>query len=204
MKVDQARADHDSVFISLIFLIMLGSLSLSHSAKRIRSCIFSRVSFSILANSADISSILFLSSNISFSLFFSFSSCYFLVRAIVSLFFSNCNIWYWVLLLFLEGFCWVARAHHYILSAFACTDGSWLICITSCLHYREHFLFLGFQVALEIHHSLFYFILARTTLVSSFLLDDSVKKFVPSCFCRVCTLLLRICTLSASSSGPYP
>ncbi len=71
------------LFIYFIFLIMLGSLSLSHWAKLILSCIFYRVYLSILANSADISSIFFLRSKISAYLALSFSSCSFLVEAMV-------------------------------------------------------------------------------------------------------------------------
>lgn len=77
------------LFISFIFLIRLGSLSLSHWAKLILSCIFSNVYLSILANSADISSIFFFKSKISFYFAFNFSSCYFFVAAIVSLFYFS-------------------------------------------------------------------------------------------------------------------
>ena len=80
--------NHSIPFIYFIFLIIWGSLSLSHCARFIRSCIFSSVSFNILANSADISSIFFFSSFIQASLLRSFSYCSFFVWFIMSLFFS--------------------------------------------------------------------------------------------------------------------
>jgi len=162
--------NHPKVFISLIFLIIEGSLSLSHSASLILSCIFSKVSLSIFANSADISSILFFNYSISFSLFLSFSSCSFLVRAMVSLFFS----WLWqnylVLLLFPVSFCWACRASRYTISASACIGGSWLIYFSWFLHYGEHFLFLSLQIALEVHYPFFDFVFACSVFIGRFLL----------------------------------
>ena len=182
----------------------LGSLSLSHSANLIRSCIFSSVSLSILANSADISSILFFKSRISFYLFFNLSSCSFLVCEISSLFFSKSSSKYSTHLLFRRECDPTIRVHHYTLFAFACIDESLQILVTFWVHNRYHFLFLGFEIPLEVHYSLFYLVFAGSIFICGFLLDDLMMSWVPRWVWRSWTLLLRIWTLSASSSGPSP
>ena len=184
--------DQLPLFISLIFLITLGSLSLSHSARRILSCIFSRVSLSIFANSADISSILFLRSSSSFSLFFNFSSCYFFVSAIVSLFFSIFKQNYSILPLFRRAAVPAIPIHRCTLSAFACTDGSWLILVIFVVHYCHHFFLFCFEISIQVHDSLFDLVLACPILVRSLLLEHYLRSNLPSCFCKSCTLLFRI------------
>lgn len=182
----------------LIFLITLGSLSLSHSANLMRSCIFSRVSLSILANYADISSILFLRSSISFSLFFSLSSCYFLVRAIVSLFFSASLDGYLTLPPFQPIFWRVTLVNRCTPSASVYTDASLQIYLNQCLHNRYHLFLLRFEIPFQVHHSFFDLVLTGSVLIGALLFDHFLEHFIPSCVCRSWTLLFKIWTRSAS------
>lgn len=148
------------------------------------------------------SSIRFLRSRISFSLFFSFSSCSFLVSAMVSLFFSATDYLYLALLLFPPTSWKATPVNHYTPSASVCIDASWQIYLITFLHNRHHLILLSFEIPLQIHYSFFDFILAGPVLISALLFDHFLEHSIPSCFCRSCTLLFRICTLSASSSGP--
>ncbi len=150
------------------------------------------------------SSILFLRSRISFSLFFNFSSCYFFVSAIVSLFFSILTHNYSVLPLFPPVAVPAIPVRRCTLSAFACTDGSWRILVKWVVHDGHHFFLFCFEVSLEVHYSFFDLVLACPILVGSLLLKHCVRSNIPCCFCKSCTLLFRIWTLSASSSGPSP
>lgn len=150
------------------------------------------------------SSILFLRSRISFSLFFSFSSCSFLVRAIVSLFFSASDYPY-LTLPPVPLTSWRATlVNHCTPSASVYTDASSQIYLIPSLHNRHHLFLLSFEIPLKLHHSFFDLILTGPILICALLFDHFLEHSIPSCFCRSCTLLFRICTLSASSSGPYP
>lgn len=157
---------------------------------------------SILANSADMSSILFLRSRISFSLFLSFSSCSFLVKAIVSLFFSASNYYYLALPPVPPTSSKATLANHCTPSASVYTGASSQIYLISYLHDCHHLFLLCFEISFQVHHSFFDLILAGPIFISTLLFDHFLEHSIPSCFCKSCTLLFRICTRSASSSGP--
>lgn len=158
------------LFISLIFLIICGSLSLSHCAKFIRYCIFYNVYLSIFANSLDISSILLFSSFIYAYLFLSFYYCYFFVWLIISLFFPKLMRSYVVIRLAGRWCCWAHPVNLGTLSASVYTDASWPSCIWCVVHDSHFLLLFCLQIPLQIHHPLSYFIFGCSVAVCYLLL----------------------------------
>jgi hypothetical protein len=95
-------------------------------------------------------------------------------------------------------------AHHCTLFAFVCIDGSLQIFLIFSLHDCHHFLFFSFEIPVKVHDSLFDLVFTGSIFVCTFLLDYCMMILGPRWVWRSWTLLLRIWTLSASSSGPSP
>ena len=172
------------LFISFIFLIMLGLLSLSHWAKLILYCIFSKVYLSILANSADISSIFFFKSKISASLALSFSSCSFFVAEIVSLFYFSSSSLSEIFLI---------RSANSSLYYFCICLYWWVIAVVMVT--------IFYFSALRSRSK--YMTLSLISFYAALLLSANYCSDM-SYFWSSWTVLFSISTLSASSFGPSP